>query len=119
MQILTHTVHGQRIAEIRGESILIHGPQDSLDLLGDVYYQGFDKIILHEKNITPEFFRLKSGLAGEMLQKYSNYRVRLAIVGDFSDHTGQSILDFMRESNRQGHINFTASLAEALEKLAK
>lgn len=119
MQTITHTVHDQRIAEIRGEGILIHGPQDSLDLLGDLYYQGFDGIILHEKNITPDFFNLKSGLAGEMLQKYSNYRVRLAIVGDFSNHTSQSIVDFMRESNRQGHILFTTTLAEALEKLAK
>ena len=39
-------------------------------------------MIIHEKNITPEFFDLKNRMAGEILQKFSNYRIRLAIVGD-------------------------------------
>ncbi|MDD4645730.1 MAG: DUF4180 domain-containing protein [Bacteroidales bacterium] len=47
-----------------------------------LYYHGFDRMIIHEKNITPEFFDLKNRMAGEILQKFSNYRIRLAIVGD-------------------------------------
>ncbi|KAA6304392.1 hypothetical protein EZS27_043961, partial [termite gut metagenome] len=58
-----------------------------MDLLGNLYYQGFDKIVVQEKNITPEFFDLKSGMAGEILQKFSTYRVRLAIVGDFTPYS--------------------------------
>jgi len=51
--------------------------------MADIYYQGFDAIILHEKTITPVFFDLKTGIANEILQKFSNCRMRLAIVGDF------------------------------------
>jgi hypothetical protein len=79
--------------------------------------EGRIEVILHEKNITPDFFDLKTGTAGEILQKFSNYRVRLAIVGDFSAYPGQSIRDFIFESNKRKHINFVGSIAEAVERL--
>lgn len=117
MIIETHKINHTAIAEVISDECLIKTAEDGLDLLGNLYYQGFDRIILHEHNITPNFFDLKNGLAGEILQKFSNYRIRLAIVGDFVPYTGKSIRDFIRESNRTGHINFSGSVSEALAKL--
>ncbi len=117
MIIETHQINHTAIAEVISEECLIKTAEDGLDLLGNLYYQGFDGIILHEHNITPSFFDLKNGLAGEILQKFSNYQVRLAIVGDFASYTGKSIRDFIRESNRTGHINFSSSVSEVLAKL--
>nr|WP_280739939.1 DUF4180 domain-containing protein [Pedobacter borealis] len=57
-------------------------------------------------------------MAGEILQKFSNYRVSLAIIGDFSPYQSKSIKDFIYESNKGKHINFLGSAAEALTKLA-
>jgi hypothetical protein len=54
-----------------------------------------------------------------VLQKFSTYRIRLAIVGDFSSYESKSIKDFIFESNKMGHINFVASKEEALEKLLR
>lgn len=119
MQITTHTINTTPIAEISAEGFIIEKEEDGLDLLGNVYYQGFDRIIIHAENITPAFFDLKNGMAGEILQKFSNYRVRLAIVGDFSAYTGKSITDFMYESNNGKLINFLGSVEEALEKLSQ
>lgn len=118
MQIITHTINTIPIAEISAEGFIIEKEEDGLDLLGTVYYQGFDRIIIHEKNLTPAFFDLKNRMAGEVLQKFSNYRLRLAIVGDFSAYTGKSITDFMYESNNGKLINFLGSVEEALNKLA-
>jgi hypothetical protein len=117
MEIVTHNYNGKKIAEVISEIVLIQNASDSLDLLGNIYYQDFGKIILHQKNLTSEFFDLKNGLAGEMLQKFSNYRVRLAIVGDFSSYTSKSSIDFMFESNKMGQINFVKSVDEALTVL--
>ena len=89
-----------------------------MDLLGNIYYQGFDGIVLNEKNITPDFFELKSGIAGEILQKFSTYQVRLAIVGDFSKYTSKSLTDFIYESNKGRHINFVNTTTEALKILS-
>ncbi|HMQ46949.1 MAG TPA: DUF4180 domain-containing protein [Saprospiraceae bacterium] len=117
MQIETHQINGTYIAEIHSEGIILQTAQDGVEILGNLYYQGFDKIILQEKSITPEFFDLKNGMAGEVLQKFSNYRVRLAIVGDFLPYTGKSIQAFMHESNQTRHINFVDSVAKAIEVL--
>ena len=114
MNIIKHQVNENSIAEVESNEVIISNAQDGLDLLGNLYYQGFDKIIIHEKNLTPQFFDLKNGLAGEILQKFSNYRIPLAIVGDFTPYTGESIRAFITEYNRQGHISFVSSVEEAL-----
>ena len=118
MKVETHEVNGIRMAEVISDDVLITNPEDGLQLVVDLYYQDFDRMILHEKTITPDFFDLKTGLAGEILQKFSNYRVRLAIIGDFSAYTSQSIKDFMYESNQRRQINFVHTLDEAIERLS-
>lgn len=118
MHIEPHTVNDIQIAEVVSDEALIQTAQDGLDLLGNVYYQGFDRMIVSEKNLTPDFFDLKNGLAGEILQKFSNYRMRLAIVGDFSKYTSKSITDFIYESNNGKQVHFLNTLEEALQKLA-
>ena len=107
-----------KIAEITSDETIISTTEDGLDLLGNLYYQGFDRIVLNEKNITPDFFDLKNGIAGEILQKFSTYRVRLAIVGDFSKYTSKSLNDFIFESNKGKHINFVTSTIEAIKILS-
>ncbi|WBV61086.1 DUF4180 domain-containing protein [Chryseobacterium camelliae] len=118
MKIKTHQINNTKIAEVISEEIIISSAQDGLDFLGNIYYQDFDKVVLYEKNISPEFFDLKTRIAGDILQKFSNYRVRLAIIGDFSTYESKSFKDFVFESNKTGHIHFVEDLEEALEKLS-
>ena len=60
------------------------------------------------------FFALRTGVAGEIMQKFVNYRMRLAVVGDISAHVAAStaLRDLVYESNRGGHIWFVADLDE-------
>lgn len=119
MSIQSYKINGTEIAEIISDEVIIQNADDALDLLGNVYYQGFDKMIIHQKNLTPDFFDLKNKMAGEILQKFTNYRVRLAIVGDFSTFSSNSLTDFIYESNKGKHVNFLASVSEALNILSK
>lgn len=119
MEIITHVIANTKIAEISSEKILIKSAEDGLEILSIVYYEDFDNVIIHERNIIPDFFDLQNGIAGEILQKFSNYRVRLAIVGDFGKYTRKSIRGFIYESNRNGQIHFVDSIPEALQKLSK
>lgn len=118
MKIETHHINETKIAEVISEVNIINKTEDGLDLLGNLYYQGFDKIIIHEKNITPDFFDLKSGIAGEILQNFSTYRIRLAIVGNFSKYASKSLNDFIFESNKGRHINFVSTCSEAIKNLS-
>lgn len=117
MKIQSHPINDTEIAEVISDEIIIRNTEEALDLLGNVYYQGFDRMIIHRKNITPDFFNLKNKMAGDILQKFSNYRVRLAIVGDFSELPGKSLRDFIFESNKGKAVNFVASVNEALSVL--
>lgn len=117
MNIQVHTVGKIDFAEVIAEEMVIATAEDALDLLGNLYYQGFDRMIVHEENIVPEFFDLKTGMAGEVLQKFSNYRVKLAIVGDFSKYASKSLQDFIFESNKQRQVCFVRSVEEGMETI--
>jgi hypothetical protein len=110
-------INGIYIAEIISDSIEIKNAQDALNIMANCGYQGARKIIIKEKNMIPDFFDLKTGIAGEILQKFSNYNVQLAIIGDFSKYSSKSLKDFIFESNKLGRINFVDSLKEAKERL--
>lgn len=119
MKIEIHTANSLKIAEIVSESIVIGSLQDAIDLLGECYFLGAGIMIVNEKNIVKDFFNLKTGIAGEILQKFSNYRMRLAIVGDFKKHPGKSLKDFIFESNNSGKIIFVKTKEEALKIFQK
>ena len=107
------------VAEVLGEETIINSVDDSIDLIGNAYYQGFGHLIVHTEQIAPDFFDLKTKLAGEILQKFSNYRMRLFIVGDFSETTSKSLLDFIRESNQGKLVNFVQDIHEVEQRLAR
>lgn len=107
------------IAEVVSEGFVINTVEDSIDLIGNAYYQGFESLILHVRNITPDLFDLKTKMAGEVLQKFSNYRMRLFIIGDFSNITSNSLKDFVRESNQGRLVNFVSDLKEVEQRLVK
>ncbi len=112
-----HEFNNVRIAEVISDEIVLNNVQDSLDLMANADYQGARKIILHEKNINPEFFKLSTGLAGEILQKYVNYKMKLAIVGDFSKYQSKSFNAFLIECNRGNQFFFVDSVDKATELL--
>lgn len=114
MEIKTHNIEDTKVAEIITDKVILRSTEDGLDLLGNLYYQGFDKIIIHEKNITPEFFDLKTKIAGEILQKFAQYQMPLIIVGDFSKYESKSLNDFIFESNKSQQINFIKDLSNIL-----
>ena len=117
--IISHQTDGLTFLEIRSEEQFINNVQDVLDLFGELYGQYYDGIILYERNIIPDFFDLQTKLAGEILQKFSNYRIRLVIVGDWSKYTSRSLEAFITESNRGKTVNFSSSPTEAVKLLSR
>lgn len=117
--ILYHKISDNKIiGEIDDENFVINETQDVLDLLGESGSNDCSRIIIYEKNLNPDFFNLKTGFAGEILQKFSNYNVKLAIVGDFSKYVSKSLRDFIYESNKGRLIFFTDNINDALLKLS-
>lgn len=87
---------------------------DFIDIIGNASYSGAECIVMPAGRLTPEFFRLSTGLAGAILQKCSTYQMKIAIIGDISEHTARSgpLRDFVYESNRHGFVRFLATEAD-------
>ncbi len=106
------------IAVVSSDDVLITDTQSALDLMMTVKYEtGADRIAINKGAITDNFFILSSGLAGEILQRFINYRFKLAIYGDYSKYTSKPLHDFIYESNNGKDIFFMSSREAAIEKL--
>lgn len=115
-----HNGRTGKIAEAPEGSVNITSADDMLQLMVDAgYTYTIEGMIVHQGSLPPEFFDLKTGIAGEILQKFSNYRMRLCIIGDFSGIKSKSLRDFIRESNKRRIISFVSGIDEALRILEK
>ncbi|WP_241518797.1 DUF4180 domain-containing protein [Streptomyces sp. CB03238] len=96
------------------------GRQAALDLIGDAMGHGADLVVVPVARLGEDFFALRSGLAGEVVQKFADYRLRLAIVGDVSTHVAAStaLRDFVREANRGTQIRFADTIPALAARLA-
>lgn len=106
------------MAIVESPDIVIRDVQDALDLMASVNYNhDVYKMILHQSNLTEQFFELRTGLAGKILQKYVNYSMKLAIVGDFDAYDSNSLKDFIYECNKGKQAFFLKDREDALRAL--
>lgn len=74
-------------------------------------------LILKQEDTIPDFFDLSTRIAGEVLQKFVNYKTAVAIVGDYSGYTSKSLKDFIYESNKGQSVFFVDSVELAVQNL--
>ena len=112
--------NGTEIAVISSDEKLIVDTQSALDLAMTVKYEtGSTNIVISKSAVCEEFFILSSGMAGEILQKFVNYQVRIAIYGDYSHYTSKPLKDFIYESNHGKDFFFVSDKEEAIKKLTE
>ncbi|MEV6629338.1 DUF4180 domain-containing protein [Actinoplanes sp. NPDC051470] len=105
--------NGTPVLVCAAEGPRISTPQDALDVIGGAFGQA-DVVAIPAGRLDDSFFQLRSGLAGEIMQKFVNYHIRLAVLGDIGAHVAASdaLRDLVRESNRGRHIWFVTDLDE-------
>ncbi|WP_242888306.1 DUF4180 domain-containing protein [Actinomadura litoris] len=86
-------------------------PQDALDLIG-ASFLGVRAVAVPAPRLDARFFTLGTRVAGEIMQKFVNYRMPLAVVGDISGHLAESsaLRALVTESNAAGHVWFVPDL---------
>ncbi|MDY4560124.1 DUF4180 domain-containing protein [Peptostreptococcus anaerobius] len=106
------------VVRIEDESVMISDEQSFLDVFMTVYYEtGENRFIIGKDNLTEDFFNLSNKIAGSILQKVINYKMKLAIIGDFSKYESNALKNFMYECNEGNDIFFVDSEDSALKKL--
>jgi hypothetical protein len=117
MDITVNRDGNTHIAVIRSSEILITDVDDALDLMATVAHEhGCDAMVINKQAITELFFDLKTGLAGEILRKFTNYRFRVAIIGDFNVYSSPSLRGFIRESNEGTQFFFLTTEESAIAR---
>ena len=110
--------NGVRLA-VAGRDARLDSVRDILDLIVSAsYLEACAGLVLFKESLPERFFDLKTGFAGEVLQKFSNYRFRLAVVGDFSQVASKSLKDFIYESNNGRLVFFKSDIDSALTALS-
>ena len=106
-------------AVVWSDEIVISDVQSALDWMMSAKYEtGCDRLAINKTAVAEDFFILSRGLAGEVLQKFVNYGVRLAIYGDYSRYTSKPLRDFIYESNKGRNVFFVADAETAVDKLS-
>ena len=119
MNITTITAGSQLITLASSSEIIIKDASSALDFMMNISYETKSRrIALNKEAIDPSFFDLKTQLAGEVLQKFANYRIKFAIIGDFSSYKSNALKDFIFESNKGNDIFFVPDEQSAINRLS-
>ena len=108
-----------KVAVVNSDALIITDGQSALEFAVNIESE-YDcrSVAINKSAIAEDFFKLSTGVAGEIVQKFVNYGFRLAIIGDFSGYTSKPLRDYMYECNKGQHLYFVADESEAVKKLS-
>lgn len=107
--------NGNTIASLTSDEKIIKDVQSALDLAMSVQYDtGTSRIAIPKETVVDEFFILSTGVAGEILQKFINYKIKIAIYGDYSTYTSKPLKYLIYECNKGKDIFFVSSKEQAI-----
>jgi len=86
---------------------------DALGLVTACIENDSTRLLLESRHLPAEFFDLRSGFAGELLQKLQNYRIRLAGVFPSEREYGERFSEFLSEAKRGRSFRAFAVRADA------
>ena len=101
----------RRIIVASDSGISVESFSDIPDAIGACI--GAEWLILTENDLAKEFFDLRSGMAGEVLQKFVNYKLRVAIVLPVPEAYGERFSELAYEHRSHSMIRFVRSQDEA------
>jgi len=99
--------------------LLVRYERDILDLLGICGENDTNLILFHAENFAPEFFDLKSGLAGMIFQKFSNYYIKAVAVIAFEKISRPRFRELISECNHDNQFRFFENVHEAEDWLVR
>ena len=109
-----HEFHGVRVLELVAEGAPLRTDKDAIEEISRSSPHKPAWVAIPVARLGDDFFQLETRIAGEVLQKFIQYRRRVAIVGDISQHLAASsaLRSFVIESHRGRDICFVHDMEE-------
>lgn len=122
MPEMIHEIDGVRVLELAAEGKKLRTARDATDAMSEIFSQGAlgaQWLAIPVARLDDDFFRLRTRVAGEIVQKFVQYGMRVAFVGDISQHVAASdaFRDFVREANRGKDFWFVATFDDLDHRL--
>lgn len=95
--------------------------QDAIPLMERAFEHHASVVAVPVARLAPDFFRLRTGVAGDIVQKFAAYRMGFAVLGDISAQVANSdaLRDFVRECNRGTAIVFADDIDALAARLGR
>lgn len=115
--------HGVGVLYCDPDGPEVTGVQEALDLVGATYGTDTAWVAVPAGRFGADFFRLRTGVAGAIMQKFVQYQTGLIVLGDVTAHieASDAFRDLVHESNQGRHVWFLPgrdAVAAQLERLA-
>lgn len=114
-----HSVHGHHVLVCPTAGPMLSTEADGKELLMAAMDERADMVAFPAARLGEDFLRLRSGVAGAIVQKFVNYRIRLVFVGDISAavQRSEALRDFVREANQGDTFWFVESMEDMARRL--
>ncbi len=107
------------IVECLPDGGILTNEQAALDLVGICGYEQTDCILLYSSNLSEDFYNLKSGLAGQVMLKWTNYRIKAAAVIPPEKIGSGRFYEMVIETNRRNDFRVFSDRESAIEWLER
>ncbi len=103
----------KRYIEYTSSETPVSTEQDALDLIAACFETDTGLVMLHAGALADDFFRLRTGLAGSVLQKFINYNIKAALVIPDNQKVKGKFKELLAESNKGNSFRVFHSREEA------
>lgn len=70
---MTSVRHGVRVLSLSADGPVIAGESEAMEVIGEALGDKAEVVAVPVSRLSPEFFQLRSGVAGAVVQKFVNY----------------------------------------------
>lgn len=103
----------KKYIEIASAERPLYTEQDAVDIITLCFENNAFLLMLHAGIFSEDFFKLRTGVAGQMLQKFTNYRAKVAILVTGEEKIRGKFKELLTEANRGNDFRVFGSAAEA------
>jgi PadR family transcriptional regulator AphA len=103
----------QKYIDVTSTELCVQREGDIMDLIAACGENNTSRLLLHDKALPDGFFDLKTGLAGQVLQKLINYHVKTALIISNEQRIQGRFKELLIESNRGNDFRVFTNISDA------
>ena len=106
-------INGKKYIECASAEKPIRTEQNALDLISACFENDTNFLLIQAQALADDFFQLRTGLAGSVLQKFINYKIKVAVVMTDQQRVKGKFKEFITEANKGNSVRVFSNKEEA------